>query len=36
MEDIPRERAVDELHMGEKHLTMHAFVAKILLSIYFS
>lgn len=36
MEDSPRERAMDELHMGEKNLIILACVAKILFSIYFS
>lgn len=36
MKDVPREMAVDELHMGGKHLIVLAFVAKGLLFIYFS
>lgn len=35
VEDIVREKTVDELHMGEKPLIIHACVAKGLLPIYF-
>lgn len=36
VEDIAKEMAVDELHMGEEHLIINACVVKGLLSIYFS
>lgn len=34
--DLPRERAIDELHMGEEQLIILACVTETLLSIYFS
>lgn len=35
MEDIAREMAVDELHIGEEYLRIQACVAKGLLSFFF-
>lgn len=35
VENIAREMAMDELHMGEEHSIIHACVAKGLLAISF-